>query len=102
MVDQQWERRPDGTPVRVLRDGATGRKWRVWVADMRTVPGARAEACLVFDTGDRVRRVWHVPDDWVRMAPDALARLAEHPREAADAPALRRWPPPEGPRAAAS
>jgi hypothetical protein len=77
VVEQQWERRPDGTPVRVLRDGATGRKWRVWLMATGAVPGALEDSCLVFDTGDLMRRVWRVPDDWARMPPDALVRLTE-------------------------
>jgi hypothetical protein len=47
-----WERHHDGTPVRVIRDGETGRTWRV-------------------------RRAWQVPDDWARMTAPALIRLAE-------------------------
>ena len=78
-MEPHWERRPDGTPARVLRDHTTGRKWRVWVADTRRVPGAPGATCLLFDTGDCVRRVWQVPDDWSRMPPDALLRLAETP-----------------------
>ncbi len=79
MMEPHWERRPDGTPARVLRDHTTGRKWRVWVADTRRVPGAPGATCLLFDTGDCVRRVWQVPDDWSRMPTDALLRLAETP-----------------------
>lgn len=78
-----WERGRGGTPVRVLRDGRSGRKWRVWVADTRHVPGALGDRCLLYDTGEWVRRVWRVPDDWGRMAPAALIQLAE---AAADAP----------------
>ena len=78
-MEPHWERRPDGTPARVLRDHTTGRKWRVWVADTRRVPGAPGATCLLFDTGDCVRRVWQVPDDWSRMPPEALLRLAETP-----------------------
>jgi hypothetical protein len=79
VMEPHWERRSDGTPARVLRDHTTGRKWRVWVADTRRVPGAPGASCLLFDTGDCVRRVWQVPDDWGRMPPEALLRLAESP-----------------------
>ena len=91
MMEPHWERRPDGTPARVLRDHTTGRKWRVWVADTRRVPGAPGATCLLFDTGDCVRRVWQVPDDWSRMPPEALLRLAESPAPASagEAAALR-------------
>jgi hypothetical protein len=89
-----WERRTGGAPVRVLRDRASGRKWRVWVADTRGVPGARGDRCLLYDTGEWVRRVWRVPDDWARMAPAALVALAEAAAEAAaeavEAPAAPR------------
>ena len=78
MVDEHWERRPDGTAVRVLRDPAlSGTAWRIWLADTRCVPGAHAEHCLIFDTGDRVRRVWSVPEDWGQMSADALIALAD-------------------------
>ena len=86
-MEPHWERRPDGTPARVLRDHTTGRKWRVWVADPRRVPGAPGATCLLFDTGDCVRRVWKVPDDWSRMSPEALLRLAETPGEPGSSPA---------------
>jgi hypothetical protein len=75
--DIGWERRAGGAVIRVLRDGETGRKWRVWLADTSRVPGARATQCLIFDTGDLIRRVWRVPDDWARMEPGALLALAE-------------------------
>lgn len=84
MVHDHWETRPDGRTVRVLRDPATGRKWRVWEADAAQVPGARGPTCLIFDAGDLVRRSWHVPDDWRRMAPDALVGLASAALRRAD------------------
>ena len=87
-MEPHWERRPDGTPTRVVRDHTTGRKWRVWVADTRRVPGAPGASCLLFDTGDCVRRVWQVPDDWGRMPPEALLRLAETPTEPANRTAV--------------
>jgi hypothetical protein len=78
MVDEHWERRPDGIAVRVLRDRALGGSaCRVWLADTRATPGARAEQCLIFDTGDRVRRVWGVPEDWGQMPADRLMALAD-------------------------
>jgi hypothetical protein len=101
-TDIGWERRAGGAVIRVLRDGETGRKWRVWLADTSRVPGARATQCLIFDTGDLIRRVWRVPDDWARMAPAALLALAESsPTHAAPLPAPA--PPeraPEAPRLA--
>lgn len=72
-----WERETNGTSVRVLRDSDSGRKWRVWQADTSHLPGARAVTCLIFDTGDLVRRVWRVPDDWAQLPPTALLTLAE-------------------------
>ena len=39
MIDEHWERRPDGTAVRVLRETALGGiAWRIWMADTRGVP----------------------------------------------------------------
>lgn len=64
--------------MRVLYDTVTGRRWQVWVADTRHVPGAPSTHCLLFDSGDTVRRVWQVPDDWSHMAARALLDLAEH------------------------
>lgn len=78
MVNEHWERRPDGTAVRVLRERTLGGiAWRIWMADTRGVPGARAERCLIFDTGDRVRRVWSVPEDWGQMPAEMLIALAD-------------------------
>jgi hypothetical protein len=78
MIDEHWERRPDGTAVRVLRETALGGiAWRIWMADTRGVPGARAEHCLIFDTADRVRRVWSVPEDWGQMPAEMLIALAD-------------------------
>lgn len=72
-----WERRADGTPVRVVADPATGRTWRVWAAGCAHVPGAPAGDCLVFDAGEVIRRVWGVPPGWPALAADALLALAE-------------------------
>lgn len=77
LADLGWDRRGDGTVVRVIQNRRTNQTWRVRVADTRHQPGARGERCLIFDTGDFVRRVWRVPDDWERMPPDALVDLAE-------------------------
>ena len=76
MMQDHWEQRTDGSPVRVLRDPSTGRKWRVWVGAAEREPGAPASLCLIFDAGDLVRRAWEVPDDWGRMTPDVLIGLA--------------------------
>ena len=90
MVDEHWERRPDGTAVRVLREAVLGgRACRVWLADTRGTPGARAECCLIFDTGDRVRRVWGVPVDWGRMPAAMLIALADAAPPRGGSPALR-------------
>ena len=78
MVDEHWERRPDGIAVRVLHEaGPGGRACRIWLADTRETPGACAECCLIFDTGDRVRRVWGVPEDWGQMPAAMLMALAD-------------------------
>jgi hypothetical protein len=36
---------------------------------------ARAERCLVLNSRECVRRVWHYPADWRSMDADALLRL---------------------------
>ena len=78
MVDEHWERRPDGTAVRVLHEAVLGgRPCRIWLADTRETPGAHADRCLIFDTGDRMRRVWSVPEDWGQMPAAMLIALAD-------------------------
>ena len=90
MVDEHWERRLDGTAVRVLREAVLGgRACRIWLADTRVTPGAPAECCLIFDTGDRVRRVWSVPEDWARMPAAMLIALADAASPRGVVPVLR-------------
>lgn len=78
LMRDHWERRSDGTPIRVVRESGTGRKWRVWVADTQEVPGAIGGECLIFDSGDVMRRAWSVPADWAKMPPDVLLELPRH------------------------
>jgi hypothetical protein len=82
-----WERRPDGTPVRVVIDPVAGRTWRVWAAGCAGVPGAPAPDCLVFDGGEVIRRVWGVPSGWPTLPAAALLAIADGgPGRAAGAP----------------
>jgi len=76
--DQPRHERYGASPTaRSVWDAATGREWRVWMADCRDVPGARSDRCLIFDCGTTVRRVWGPPDDWASMPDDRLLALAD-------------------------
>ena len=54
-------------------DGVT---WTVTEVDGATVPGARGPACLVFQADHAIRRVWHYPDDWRGLPPEALLAVS--------------------------
>ncbi|GJG89649.1 hypothetical protein tb265_48300 [Gemmatimonadetes bacterium T265] len=82
-----WDRRADGTPVRLVPDPAVGaggsdvgRTSGVWAAGCAAVPGAPAGDCLVGDAGEIVRRVWGVPPGWAALSDDALLALLARPR----------------------
>jgi len=48
---------------RVVKD-ASGTRWRVTEVSGQFVPGARGDACLVFESDAAIRRVWHYPEHW--------------------------------------
>ena len=63
--------RPDADP-RVVKDTA-GVHWRVTEVCGREVPGARGDACLVFESDCAIRRVWHYPERWRELpAPELI------------------------------
>jgi hypothetical protein len=63
---------------RAVRDAA-GDRWTVRELDAARLPGSRGWRCLVFENSSIVRRVWHFPEAWHELEPDALLRLAtEH------------------------
>ena len=66
------DRDDPGAAARVVKD-ATGTRWRVTEVSGRFVPGARGEACLVFESDCAIRRVWHYPPLWRDLpAPDLI------------------------------
>jgi hypothetical protein len=84
------EMRPAGRDVLVRRiwDPSTERLWRIWeMAGRSGTEGAdaSAEASLVLDGGDVVRRIAPLPADWARCSDAELLTLAH------SAPLGRRW-----------
>ena len=61
---------------RVVSDATTGQLWYVTEVDTRGLPGARAAACLLFDSPMAVRRVWHYPAGWERLGDAELIALS--------------------------
>jgi hypothetical protein len=77
-----WEPRATGPDARVVverRADDLYRRWRVWLADCRQVPGAPCGACLIFDAGEVMRRVWDPPAHWAALSDDALLALLDPP-----------------------
>jgi hypothetical protein len=59
-------------PPYVVKD-ASGTRWRVTEVNGHDVPGARGEACLVFESDAAIRRVWDYPSSWRELpAPDLI------------------------------
>jgi hypothetical protein len=57
---------------RVVKD-ASGTCWQVTEVSGRSVPGARGETCLIFESDAAIRRVWHYPEHWRDLpAPDLI------------------------------
>jgi hypothetical protein len=59
----------------VVKD-ASGNRWRVTEVSGRFVPGARGEACLVFESDSAIRRVWHYPPAWRDLPEPELLRVS--------------------------
>jgi hypothetical protein len=60
-------------PLREVKD-SSGIRWRVTEVSGQQVPGARGDACLVFESDTAIRRVWHYPSSWRDLpAPDLIA-----------------------------
>lgn len=55
---------------RVVHDTCGHVVWRVAEVDTTGMPGARGDACLLFDGAQGVRRVWRYPAAWDSL-PDA-------------------------------
>lgn len=67
----------DDQPPRLVVDPGTGQTWSVRLASWQWPPTGPPSACLIFDRGDLVRRVWPVPDHWRHMHDTALLSLVE-------------------------
>lgn len=61
---------------RVVRDALGGVVWRVVEVDTTGLPGTRGDACLLFDGGQGVRRVWNYPAAWDRLSDADLIALS--------------------------
>jgi hypothetical protein len=59
----------------VVRD-STGTRWQVREISGRGVPGARGDACLVFESDAAIRRVWHYPPCWRELPGTELIQLS--------------------------
>jgi len=53
--------------------------WLVVERDARRDPGHRADRCLIFSSGDVVRRVWGYPAAWRQMTDAELEALSWQP-----------------------
>ena len=91
---QPWDREVEREVFReVSRDGApdaplerpvaphlvkdaSGIRWRVTEVCGDRVPGARGDACLVFECDTAIRRVWHYPSSWRDLPPAELIRVS--------------------------
>lgn len=76
----RWDRHTDGAPPcawcstrRRTARGGCGR------SGARTLPGAPAGDCLLFDAGEVVRRVWGAPLGWPALSDAALLALVAAP-----------------------
>ena len=65
-----------------------GVAWHVREMDTTSVPGARAERCLVFDSEGVVRRAWSFPEGWDELDDESIWALLER-----ELPAPRKRPP---------
>jgi len=76
MADDVVSRGGDREVPRVVYDDTTGARWRVREVDARSVPGARADRCLLFEGEGVIRRVWNYPRDWSHLPPDEMVKLS--------------------------
>ena len=77
-VHRDVPRDADASPVadpRVVRDDS-GTRWRVSEVRGDDVPGARGDACLIFESDCAIRRVWHYPPTWRELPPPDLIRVS--------------------------
>jgi hypothetical protein len=65
-------------PNRDLERG--NERWTVREVDARRVPGARADRCLICESGEVVRRLWEYPKNWTELDDEALWKLCDELR----------------------
>ncbi|MEO5871315.1 MAG: hypothetical protein ABIT91_15815 [Gemmatimonadaceae bacterium] len=54
----------------------TGVHWRVSERNTANAPGTHGTRCLIFDSGEVIRRVWHYPATWCSLSADELIALS--------------------------
>jgi hypothetical protein len=62
-------------PPHLVKD-ASGTRWRVTEVSGQQVPGARGDACLVFESDTAIRRVWEFPPSWRELPGPDLIRVS--------------------------
>ncbi len=70
------ERAPEESAPPRSVDDASGTCWRVTEVSGRAVPGARGDACLVFESDAAIRRVWDYPTSWRELPGPDLIRVS--------------------------
>ena len=72
-----WAMRPDPhIGERISFIDARGVSWQVTERECAGAPGGRGRHCLVFDSGEVLRRVWQYPEHWRTLSDLALAELS--------------------------
>jgi hypothetical protein len=76
--EEPWQavQRDATTPDRLTFLDARGVSWQVNERRCVAVPGARGASCLIFDSGDVIRRVWEFPAHWRTLSAIALSELS--------------------------
>jgi hypothetical protein len=56
---------------------AEGRKWRVREVDTIDLPGNGNRRCLIFETSELMRRIWHYPERWFALPDEDLLEIGQ-------------------------
>lgn len=64
-----------GAPMSIREFEKANERWCVREMDTRTVPGARADRCLICESTDVIRRLWEYPANWEELDDEALWTL---------------------------
>ena len=73
MTTQRTESSP---PMSLTYTDPDSVHWRVYERDARGDPGAHGHRCLIFSSGDVLRRVWHYPENWRELSSVELTALS--------------------------